>query len=104
MLGYVVKYFVGLCGWRYFRGACVVVVKGGKGDRRTVVDTMGANTSSLLSEDIEEMARETNLSPNEIKRLYKRFQKLDRNMSGTLEVGSRYARKTVFPCLVALGS
>mmetsp|Transcript_2587 Transcript_2587/g.4547 ORF Transcript_2587/g.4547 Transcript_2587/m.4547 type:complete len:139 (+) Transcript_2587:232-648(+) len=46
---------------------------------------MGANTSSLLSEDIEEMARESDLSPKEIKRLYKRFQKLDRNQSGTLQ-------------------
>mmetsp|Transcript_18592 Transcript_18592/g.32277 ORF Transcript_18592/g.32277 Transcript_18592/m.32277 type:complete len:173 (+) Transcript_18592:213-731(+) len=46
---------------------------------------MGANTSSLLSEEIEEMARESDLTPKEIKRLYKRFQKLDRNQSGTLE-------------------
>lgn len=46
---------------------------------------MGANTSALLSEEIEEIARESNLSQSEIKRLYKRFQKLDRNQSGTLE-------------------
>lgn len=48
---------------------------------------MGANTSSLLSEEVEEIAEESNLSPKEIKRLYKRFQKLDRNRSGVLEVG-----------------
>lgn len=46
---------------------------------------MGANTSALLSEEIEEIARQSNLSQSEIKRLYKRFQKLDRNQSGTLE-------------------
>ncbi len=46
---------------------------------------MGANTSALLSEEIEEIARQSNLSQPEIKRLYKRFQKLDRNQSGTLE-------------------
>jgi serine/threonine-protein phosphatase 2B regulatory subunit len=46
---------------------------------------MGANTSSLLSEEIEEIARQSNLTQTEIKRLYKRFQKLDRNQSGTLE-------------------
>jgi serine/threonine-protein phosphatase 2B regulatory subunit len=46
---------------------------------------MGANTSSLLSEEIEEIARQSNLTQTEIKRLYNRFQKLDRNQSGTLE-------------------
>jgi serine/threonine-protein phosphatase 2B regulatory subunit len=46
---------------------------------------MGANTSALLSEEIEEIARNSNLSQTEVKRLYKRFQKLDSNQSGTLE-------------------
>ncbi|KAJ8905395.1 hypothetical protein NDN08_001902 [Rhodosorus marinus] len=45
---------------------------------------MGANTSSLLSEEIEEIARESNLSARDIKSLYKRFQKLDRSKSGVL--------------------
>jgi len=47
---------------------------------------MGANTSALLSEEIEEIAKESHLTSKEIKRLYKRFQKLDRNSSGTIEV------------------
>jgi serine/threonine-protein phosphatase 2B regulatory subunit len=46
---------------------------------------MGANTSALLSEEIEEIARQSMLQHSEIKTLYKRFQKLDRNQSGTLE-------------------
>lgn len=46
---------------------------------------MGANTSALLSEEIEEIARQSSLSQPEVKRLYRRFQKLDRNQSGTLE-------------------
>lgn len=46
---------------------------------------MGANTSALLSEEIEEITRETKLSQTEVKRLYKRFQKLDRTQSGTLD-------------------
>lgn len=46
---------------------------------------MGANTSALLSEEIEEIALESNLTQSEIKRLYKRFQKLDRNHTGILE-------------------
>ncbi|KAI0562669.1 hypothetical protein FGB62_55g153 [Gracilaria domingensis] len=46
---------------------------------------MGANTSALLSEEIEEISRQTNLQQSEVKRLYKRFQKLDRTQSGTLD-------------------
>lgn len=46
---------------------------------------MGANTSALLSEEIEEMSRQAGLSQLEVKRLYKRFQKLDRTQSGTLD-------------------
>lgn len=46
---------------------------------------MGAQTSALLSEEIDEISRQTNLSQLEVKRLYKRFQKLDRTQSGTLD-------------------
>lgn len=46
---------------------------------------MGANTSALLAEEIEEISRQANLSQAEVKRLYKRFQKLDRTQSGTLD-------------------
>lgn len=46
---------------------------------------MGANTSALLSEEIEEISREENLSQTQVKRLYNRFQKLDRKQSGTLD-------------------
>ncbi|PXF41556.1 Calcineurin subunit B [Gracilariopsis chorda] len=46
---------------------------------------MGANTSALLSEEIEEISRQTNLQQSEVKRLYKRFQQLDRKQSGTLD-------------------
>ncbi|EME30047.1 calcineurin subunit B [Galdieria sulphuraria] len=51
---------------------------------------MGANTSALLSEEIEEIAKESHLTSKEIKRLYKRFQKLDRNSSGTIESEELY--------------
>lgn len=47
---------------------------------------MGANTSALLSEEIDEISKQANLSQVEVKRLYKRFQKLDRTQSGTLDV------------------
>eukprot|EP00761_Pharyngomonas_kirbyi_P013531 gb/GECH01013560.1/.p1 GENE.gb/GECH01013560.1/~~gb/GECH01013560.1/.p1 ORF type:complete len:178 (+),score=46.99 gb/GECH01013560.1/:1-534(+) len=45
---------------------------------------MGANASSLRPEEIEEMQRGTNFSSKEIKRLYKRFKKLDKDGSGTI--------------------
>lgn len=48
-------------------------------------DIMGANTSTLLSEEIKEISRQTNLQQSEVKRLYKRFQQLDRKQSGTLD-------------------
>eukprot|EP00871_Galdieria_phlegrea_P002574 jgi/Galph1/3317/GphlegSOOS_G1979.1 len=67
---------------------------------------MGANTSALLSEEIEEIAEDCQcklnlfgltatfnadaVSSKEIKRLYKRFQKLDRNTSGTIESEELY--------------
>lgn len=46
---------------------------------------MGAQTSALLSEEIEEISRQTNLSEVEVKRLYKRFQRLDREQTGKLD-------------------
>lgn len=49
--------------------------------------TMGANTSALLSEEIDEISREENLSQSQVKRLYNRFQKLDSNQIGTLDAG-----------------
>lgn len=45
---------------------------------------MGANTSQLRPEEIEEMQKGTNFSHKEIKRLYKRFKKLDKDGSGTI--------------------
>ena len=47
---------------------------------------MGANTSALLAEELEQISSESNLSHVQVKRLYERFQRLDRNQSGTLEV------------------
>lgn len=49
---------------------------------------MGANTSALLSEEIDEISREENLSQDEVKRLYNRFQKLDQKQSGTLDTNT----------------
>lgn len=46
---------------------------------------MGANTSALLSEEIDEISKEENLSQAQVKRLYNRFQKLDSKQSGTLD-------------------
>lgn len=51
----------------------------------SLILAMGANTSALLSEEIEEISRQANLSQMEVKRLYKRFQKLDRTQSGMLD-------------------
>ncbi|GJQ12652.1 hypothetical protein GpartN1_g4443.t1 [Galdieria partita] len=68
---------------------------------------MGANTSALLSEEIEEIAKESHLTSKEIKRLYKRFQKLDRNSSGTIESEELYmipelAMNPLVPRIVSL--
>lgn len=68
---------------------------------------MGANTSSLLSEEIEAIALQSNLSQKEIKRLYKRFQKLDRDQSGQLEADDlmmipELAMNPLVPRIVAL--
>lgn len=68
---------------------------------------MGANTSSLLSEEIEAIASQSNLSQTEIKRLYKRFQKLDRDQSGQLEADDlmmipELAMNPLVPRIVAL--
>lgn len=51
---------------------------------------MGANSSTLLDDDIEEIATSSSLSRAEIERLYSRFQKLDRNGSGTLDADEFY--------------
>lgn len=45
---------------------------------------MGANTSALRSEEIEELQSGTNFTSKEVKRLYKRFKKLDRDGSGSI--------------------
>lgn len=68
---------------------------------------MGANTSALLSEEIDEISREENLSQAEVKRLYNRFQKLDRKQSGTLDHDSlmmipELAMNPLHPRLVVL--
>lgn len=55
------------------------------GYQLALILTMGANTSALSSEEIEEISRQADLSQVEVKRLYKRFQKLDRTQSGTLD-------------------
>lgn len=49
---------------------------------------MGANTSALLSEEIEEISRDENLTEAQVKRLYNRFQKLDPKQSGTLDASA----------------
>lgn len=68
---------------------------------------MGAQTSALLSEEIEEISRQTNLSQLEVKRLYKRFQMLDRTQSGTLDTDEllmvpELAMNPLHPRLVAV--
>eukprot|EP00696_Hemimastix_kukwesjijk_P002862 gnl/Hemi2/13502_TR4619_c0_g1_i1.p1 gnl/Hemi2/13502_TR4619_c0_g1~~gnl/Hemi2/13502_TR4619_c0_g1_i1.p1 ORF type:complete len:179 (+),score=80.73 gnl/Hemi2/13502_TR4619_c0_g1_i1:103-639(+) len=45
---------------------------------------MGANQSNLRPEEIEAMQNECNFSQKEIRRLYKRFRKLDKDNSGTI--------------------
>eukprot|EP00817_Percolomonadidae_sp_ATCC50343_P006419 CAMPEP_0117428876 /NCGR_PEP_ID=MMETSP0758-20121206/8488_1 /TAXON_ID=63605 /ORGANISM="Percolomonas cosmopolitus, Strain AE-1 (ATCC 50343)" /LENGTH=167 /DNA_ID=CAMNT_0005215479 /DNA_START=26 /DNA_END=525 /DNA_ORIENTATION=+ len=45
---------------------------------------MGQSTSFLRPEEIEEMQRGTNFSAKEIKRLYRRFKKLDKDGNGTI--------------------
>eukprot|EP00824_Muranothrix_gubernata_P001690 TRINITY_DN11975_c0_g1_i1.p1 TRINITY_DN11975_c0_g1~~TRINITY_DN11975_c0_g1_i1.p1 ORF type:complete len:202 (-),score=57.55 TRINITY_DN11975_c0_g1_i1:78-611(-) len=45
---------------------------------------MGAQSSVLRQEEIEEMQTNSNFSQTEIKRLYKRFRKLDKDNSGTI--------------------
>lgn len=55
--------------------------------------TMGTSASNLKPEEIDEMQKGTNckwfynntiVSPKEIKRLYKRFKKLDKDGNGTI--------------------
>eukprot|EP00744_Colponema_vietnamica_P014925 GILI01020898.1.p1 GENE.GILI01020898.1~~GILI01020898.1.p1 ORF type:complete len:178 (-),score=26.17 GILI01020898.1:608-1141(-) len=45
---------------------------------------MGANTSSLRPEEIADLQEISNFSQKEIKRLYKRFRKLDRSSTGVI--------------------
>ncbi len=45
---------------------------------------MGAGSSSLLVEEIEEISTKCKLSSEEVQRLYQRFQKLDRGQRGKL--------------------
>ncbi|KAL9644482.1 hypothetical protein ABK040_009348 [Willaertia magna] len=45
---------------------------------------MGTNTSSLRPEEIEEMQKGTNFNHKEIKKLYKRFKKLDKDGNGNI--------------------
>nr|CAG4711957.1 unnamed protein product [Naegleria fowleri] len=45
---------------------------------------MGTNTSSLRPEEVEEMQKGTNFTQKEIKKLYKRFKKLDKDGNGTI--------------------
>lgn len=68
---------------------------------------MGANTSALLSEEIDEISREENLSQAQVKRLYNRFQKLDRKQSGTLDADTlmmipELAMNPLHPRLIAI--
>lgn len=68
---------------------------------------MGANTSALLSEEIDEISRQADLPPAEVKRLYKRFQKLDRTQSGTVDTDEllmipELAMNPLHPRLVAV--
>lgn len=46
---------------------------------------MGANSSTLHDDDITEIVASSSFSRSEIERLYTRFQKLDRNGSGTID-------------------
>jgi serine/threonine-protein phosphatase 2B regulatory subunit len=46
---------------------------------------MGANASTLLDDDITEIVASSSFSKDEIEQLYSRFQKLDRNGSGTID-------------------
>eukprot|EP01129_Flabellula_baltica_P016589 TRINITY_DN892_c0_g1_i2.p1 TRINITY_DN892_c0_g1~~TRINITY_DN892_c0_g1_i2.p1 ORF type:complete len:156 (+),score=39.09 TRINITY_DN892_c0_g1_i2:45-512(+) len=45
---------------------------------------MGLTNSNLREEDIEEMQKVSNFSASEIKQLYKRFKRLDRDDTGTI--------------------
>lgn len=45
---------------------------------------MGTTTSALRPEEIDEMQKGTNFTPKEIKRLYKRFKKLDKDGNGNI--------------------
>eukprot|EP00168_Porphyra_purpurea_P006879 TRINITY_DN1846_c0_g1_i9.p3 TRINITY_DN1846_c0_g1~~TRINITY_DN1846_c0_g1_i9.p3 ORF type:complete len:114 (-),score=38.54 TRINITY_DN1846_c0_g1_i9:568-909(-) len=68
---------------------------------------MGANTSALLADEIEDISRDCNLTPAEVRRLYKRFQQLDRNRSGNLQAEElrmipELAMNPLMPRIIAL--
>lgn len=50
--------------------------------------SMGAGTSSLLVEEIDEICESTNLTQNEVRSLYVRFLRLDKQQTGKLTVDS----------------
>lgn len=50
--------------------------------------TMGAGSSSLLAEEVDELSAANGLTPEEVQHLYGRFQKLDRGERGKLSVDS----------------
>lgn len=67
----------------------------------------GANTSALLSDEIDDISRDSKLTPSEVRRLYKRFQQLDRNRSGNLDADElrmipELAMNPLMPRIVAL--
>jgi len=45
---------------------------------------MGANTSTLRAEEVSEMQSVSHFTPKEIKRLYKRFKRLDKDEKGSI--------------------
>eukprot|EP01137_Pigoraptor_chileana_P025115 Opistho-2@94098 len=47
---------------------------------------MGARASTLRPEEIEEIENLTGFTPNQIKRLYKRFKRLDKDNTGTISM------------------
>jgi len=49
---------------------------------------MGAGTSSLLVEEIDEICESTNLTQDEVRSLYVRFLRLDKQQTGKLTAGA----------------
>lgn len=46
---------------------------------------MGAEQSTLNQEELEKMKATTNFTDNELKRLYRRFKKLDKDSNGVID-------------------